>query len=105
MHCFVFTLPLPLATHSDEIYALSVWGDNAPRFQSLECIAREEMAAGRLVFDGGCDDGAGSGIGSGEGGTAVRRHGEARLRDLLHVVFGLSKDFCASGLRFGALHR
>ena len=31
--------------------------------------------------------------------------GQDRLKDLLHVIFGLSKDFCASGLRFGALHR
>ena len=31
--------------------------------------------------------------------------GEDRLKDLLHIIFGLSKDFCASGLRFGALHR
>ena len=98
---------LPLPAHSDEIYALSVWGENAPKFQSLECIAREEMAAGRLTFEEGCDGGASSRSrsGSGEGGTTVQRDGEARLRDLLHVVFGLSKDFCASGLRFGALHR
>ena len=30
--------------------------------------------------------------------------GDARAAQLLHIVFGLSKDFCASGLRMGCLH-
>ena len=37
--------------------------------------------------------------------SLVVHPGEARLKDLLHIVWGLSKDFCASGLRFGCLHR
>ncbi|GAX77345.1 hypothetical protein CEUSTIGMA_g4791.t1 [Chlamydomonas eustigma] len=63
---------------SDEIYAMSVWGEDAPHFESMESIARAEA---QLMPDG-----------------------EALIQDLVHVVFGLSKDFCASGLRFGCLH-
>jgi aspartate/methionine/tyrosine aminotransferase len=71
------------ATRSDEIYALSVWGDAAATahpFVSLEVIAREAAASGQLP----CSD--------------------ARVAAHLHVVWGLSKDFSASGLRVGCLH-
>jgi 1-aminocyclopropane-1-carboxylate synthase len=67
-----------LIPRSDEIYAMSVWGEDAPHFESMESIARAEA---QLMPDG-----------------------EALIHDLVHVVFGLSKDFCASGLRFGCLH-
>eukprot|EP00798_Chlamydomonas_sp_ICE-L_P025313 gene25313-10969_t len=49
-----------------------------PGFQSLNVLAREVVSE----LEGG----------------------EARLARLLHVVYGLSKDFCASGLRVGCLH-
>ncbi|PNW83097.1 hypothetical protein CHLRE_06g306400v5 [Chlamydomonas reinhardtii] len=61
---------------SDEIYGNSVFGEGAS-FTSAEVIARQEAAG--LPHP-------------------------ARLPDLLHVVWGLSKDFCASGLRVGCLH-
>ncbi|KAG2483578.1 hypothetical protein HYH03_017585 [Edaphochlamys debaryana] len=62
---------------SDEIYGNSVWGEAAPPFVSTEVLARQEAAA--------------------------LPHAD-RLTDLLHVVWGLSKDFCGSGLRVGCLH-
>ncbi|KAG2426355.1 hypothetical protein HXX76_013112 [Chlamydomonas incerta] len=61
---------------SDEIYGNSVFGEGAS-FTSAEVIARQEAAG--------------------------LPHPE-RLPDLLHVVWGMSKDFCASGLRVGCLH-
>ena len=63
---------------SDEIYALSVWGEGAS-FESLEVIARQEA-------------------------VGLMPKGEEKASELLHIVFGLSKDFCASGLRVGCLH-
>lgn len=71
--------PLPFSPFSsDEMYALPAWGKGAPRMVSMEVIAREEAAS----LPGG----------------------DARAAQLLHIVFGLSKDFCASGLRMGCLH-
>ncbi|KAG1673671.1 hypothetical protein FOA52_010539 [Chlamydomonas sp. UWO 241] len=70
---------------SDEIYALSVWGDataaaTADPFVSLEVLAREAAASGQLPY------------------------GDANVAAHLHVVWGLSKDFSVSGLRVGCLH-
>lgn len=61
---------------SDEIYGNSAWGEGAT-FTSVEVIARQEAAA---------------------------LAGADSLPLLLHVVWGMSKDFCASGLRCGSLH-
>ncbi|KAG2436151.1 hypothetical protein HYH02_011655 [Chlamydomonas schloesseri] len=61
---------------SDEIYGNSVFGQGAT-FTSAEVIARQE--------------------------AANLPHAD-RLPDLLHVVWGMSKDFCASGIRVGVLH-
>jgi hypothetical protein len=76
----LIALPLhptpPSPPRSNEFYALSVWGEGAPPFESLEVIARREVP-------GDLDE---------------------KLRELLHVVFGFSKDLCASGLRMGCLH-
>ncbi|GBF93602.1 1-aminocyclopropane-1-carboxylate synthase [Raphidocelis subcapitata] len=62
---------------SDEIYALSVFGADGPAFVSAAVIAEREAAA----MEGG-----------------------ERAAELVHVIFGASKDFCASGLRLGCLH-
>uniref|UniRef100_A0A7S0RJE5 Aminotransferase class I/classII large domain-containing protein n=1 Tax=Chlamydomonas leiostraca TaxID=1034604 RepID=A0A7S0RJE5_9CHLO len=64
---------------SDEIYALSVWGEGAPEFVSTEVVARA------LALD------------------LPRDQAEA-VPQLVHTVFGFSKDWCASGLRVGVLH-
>ncbi|KIY99821.1 hypothetical protein MNEG_8138 [Monoraphidium neglectum] len=62
---------------SDEIYALSIFKEGGPAFVSAAQLAAREAA----------------GMKGGE-----------RARDLVHVIFGMSKDFCASGLRLGCLH-
>ncbi|KAI8471901.1 MAG: pyridoxal phosphate-dependent transferase [Monoraphidium minutum] len=62
---------------SDEIYALSVFGAGGPAFVSAAVLAEREAAA---------------------------MPGGENAADLVHVIFGMSKDFCASGLRLGCLH-
>lgn len=62
---------------SDEIYALSVFGAEGPPFVSAEQVVAREAAS----LPGGED-----------------------AANLVHVIFGMSKDFCASGLRLGCLH-
>lgn len=78
-----------MALRSDEIYALSVFGDDG---------------------DGGDGDSSG-GAPPFVSAAAVASRPDVRalpggdLADsLIHVVFGASKDFCASGLRLGCLH-
>ncbi|KAL6760688.1 pyridoxal phosphate-dependent transferase [Haematococcus lacustris] len=66
---------------SDEIYANSVWGEQGPEFTSALLVAQ------RALEDG-----------------SIPREEEFKVHDLLHVVWGLSKDWCASGLRVGGLH-
>ncbi|EFJ52049.1 hypothetical protein VOLCADRAFT_120406 [Volvox carteri f. nagariensis] len=61
---------------SDEIYGNSVFAEGQS-FTSAEVVARQEVPA--------------------------LPHSE-RLPELHHVVWGLSKDLCASGLRCGCLH-
>ncbi|GLI59990.1 hypothetical protein VaNZ11_002049 [Volvox africanus] len=61
---------------SDEIYGNSVFAEGKS-FSSAEVVARQEVAG--LPY-------------------------AERLADLHHVVWGLSKDLCASGLRCGCLH-
>ncbi|GLC48246.1 hypothetical protein PLESTB_000075000 [Pleodorina starrii] len=61
---------------SDEIYGNSVFGEGKS-FTSAEVVAQQE--------------------------AADLPHSE-RLSELHHVVWGLSKDLCASGLRCGCLH-
>lgn len=62
---------------SDEIYALTVHtGDE--RFKSTALVAGEMVAAGELP--------------------------QERVDAYLHLLWGLSKDFGASGLRLGVLH-
>ena len=61
---------------SDEIYALSVYGEEAPGgFTSMAQLARERAGEGCAHY----------------------------LRDNTHILWGASKDFCASGLRMGVL--
>ncbi len=59
--------------HSDEVYASSVFGD-APSFESIVQLVQQEAPA---------------------------MPGGEHAADLVHVVFGMSKDFCASGMRIG----
>ncbi|GIL83125.1 hypothetical protein Vretimale_11471 [Volvox reticuliferus] len=61
---------------SDEIYGNSVFGEGKS-FTSAEVVARQEVAGFPYA---------------------------ERLADLHHVVWGMSKDLCASGLRCGCLH-
>ena len=60
---------------SDEIYALSVHGD--AQFVSAFTLAAELISSGRLV--------------------------EQQVHTYVHIMYGLSKDWCASGLRVGIL--
>ena len=71
----------------DEIYALSVHGGEGAGFTS---------AATLMHGEGGGALRAGGGAGSGEGDGRY-------LGDFVHILWGLSKDWCASGLRVGLL--
>ena len=74
----------PPAPCSDEIYALSIYKPQAVPFTSALDLAQ------RLVR-GASEDG-------GRGPT------QAAVDSFVHLVYGLSKDWCASGLRVGLLH-
>ncbi|KAF5840409.1 pyridoxal phosphate-dependent transferase [Dunaliella salina] len=64
---------------SDEVYANSVFGRDTPEFVSAEVLVRTEA-------------------------SNLPPEYVERIPELLHIVFGMSKDFCASGLRVGVLH-
>lgn len=68
---------------SDEIYACSVFNPNA-RHEFVSAILIVEYMIQQAVLDG-------------EEAYAQD------LKDNVHVIYGLSKDFCASGYRVGAL--
>eukprot|EP00744_Colponema_vietnamica_P020628 GILI01029342.1.p1 GENE.GILI01029342.1~~GILI01029342.1.p1 ORF type:complete len:443 (+),score=113.41 GILI01029342.1:46-1374(+) len=72
-----FCLEKKIHLISDEIYAHSIYGENAPELRSIltECTA----------FDTGSENGAG-------------------LGPYLHFVWGMSKDFGVSGFRIGVLY-
>jgi 1-aminocyclopropane-1-carboxylate synthase len=61
---------------SDEVYANSIFGAGA-QFTSLATLAERHMAAHPEAAD--------------------------RVKAFAHVVFGVSKDYCASGFRVGAV--
>lgn len=63
---------------SDEIYALSVYDPTAPPFISALTLTH------RLVGDGALD--------------------QEQVDTYVHLVYGLSKDWCGSGLRVGMLY-
>ena len=65
---------------ADEIYALSVYDSE---------VGEPFTSAATL-----CSQGAGEGAGAG---------GDSYLGDNVHILWGFSKDFCASGLRVGIL--
>ncbi|CAK9786745.1 PLP-dependent transferase [Cutaneotrichosporon oleaginosum] len=95
---------------SDEIYAMSVYG-GAGFTSMLSLDVERELGGG----GGGVGVGVGGGIGGdedqvlgqGEGEGEVAGEGAGKTftfdRARLHVVYGMSKDFCANGLRVGAL--
>lgn len=66
---------VPPMRNSDEIYGNSVF-DDQQQFTSMAHIAQHHAAD----LDGG-----------------------EFVEDLLHVIFGMSKDFCMNGLRVGGL--
>lgn len=70
--------PLCIVHCSDEIYGNSII-DPSARFDSILHILADARKGGNLSS-------------------------AAPVNDLIHVIFGLSKDFSASGLRMGCLH-
>jgi 1-aminocyclopropane-1-carboxylate synthase len=77
---------------SDEIYGAMVWGEE----DDEEDEEARFVSAWRLLGDGTFARQLEKGVGA----TADP---QARCEALTHVVWGLSKDFCASGLRVGVL--
>jgi 1-aminocyclopropane-1-carboxylate synthase len=77
--------PIPSLSASDEIYALSVYKPAA--FTSGLDVAQ------RLVAAAGGGPAAGAGL-----------FPQSQVDSYVHLVYGLSKDWCASGLRVGLLY-
>lgn len=93
---------------SDEVYGAMVWGEDEG--EGEEGGAEEDarfVSAWRLLGDGTfarqlADHSSPSSPSSSDGADSLARS-QARCEALTHVVWGLSKDFCASGLRVGVL--
>ena len=78
----VWAVSQKLHVISDEIYACSIFGEGGHAFVSaisiVEKLIKDALDRGDAEFAQNC-------------------------RDYVHVVYGMSKDFCASGYRVGAL--
>mmetsp|Transcript_10576 Transcript_10576/g.19351 ORF Transcript_10576/g.19351 Transcript_10576/m.19351 type:complete len:463 (-) Transcript_10576:418-1806(-) len=87
---------------SDEVYGNSVFADDA-RFSSMEILARRLESKARESItnaSGSLDNTAQGGLIDGMTNQSILD----LVPKLVHIIFGLSKDFCGSGLRVGVLH-
>lgn len=97
--------PVPFAPHcSDEIYALSVYKQQAT-FTSAITLAQQLVGqAGSGNGAPAAADGGGDGSVAADGVATGGGYSQELVDTYVHLVYGLSKDWCASGLRVGLLY-
>lgn len=89
---------------SDEIYALSVYKQQAT-FTSAITLAQQLVGqAGSGNGAPAAADGGGDGSVAADGVATGGGYSQELVDTYVHLVYGLSKDWCASGLRVGLLY-
>ena len=94
----VLILVPPVPVCSDEIYALSVFKQQA-RFNSAILLAQQLVPAAGAAAAAAAAAEPTNGSSSGSG-----RYSQEAVDTYVHMVYGLSKDWCGSGLRVGLLY-
>ncbi|KAL4458929.1 hypothetical protein ABPG75_013794 [Micractinium tetrahymenae] len=88
---------------SDEIYALSVFKPHAT-FTSAITLAQQLVGAAGSSDARAAANGSSGGAAAADGGAGSGDYSQEAVDTYVHLVYGLSKDWCASGLRVGLLY-
>jgi aspartate/methionine/tyrosine aminotransferase len=91
----------PFLARSDEVYALSVYKPQGGKFVSAMTVAQQLVQA-EAADAGAASDGQAAAATAADGSLAA--YSQAAVDTYVHLLWGMSKDFCASGLRVGVLY-